>query len=257
MIRHLRSRAWAAAFIVALAFVAPVRADSAAGPDTATRLLPADTAFYWSMLRNREQLEIITKSKAWAKLVNLPAAKVALQMLDAQLANPDPQTKQVLELLKQSENKELIELLGDAVSDEIFIYGGSSWVDFMRLVSSVSNSIQYGPLLAQIKAENRGKDPGELQARLALHALARDLKLIRIPDLVIGFKTRDVKKAEAQLKRLEVIVNRAIAELPPPIRDGFKRIKVSSTSRSMAALCPGKNCTSRNTKTTTVNSMRS
>jgi hypothetical protein len=133
MFLMLKTRAPLAALAATLALVSLGRAEDVTGVKGVHNILPADTAFFTSMLRNREQLELVAKSKAWAELMNLPAAKFARQMIEEKLKNPDPQIAMVLEQLKQPENKELIELLGDAVSDEIFIYGGSGWVDFTEL----------------------------------------------------------------------------------------------------------------------------
>ena len=49
-----------------LTATAPSRAAGVDGVDAVLKLLPADTAFFGSMLRNREQIELIAKSKAWA-----------------------------------------------------------------------------------------------------------------------------------------------------------------------------------------------
>ncbi len=84
--------------------------------------------------------------------------------------------------------------------------------------------------MAAVNAENRGKNPGELQARAVLNSLAANLKLIHLPDLVIGFRVKDSKKAEAQIKRLEDLINLVIGAAPPPVRDGFKRVKVGDSS---------------------------
>jgi hypothetical protein len=230
MTRNTKARAPLAALAAVLALVAPVRAEGVDSVSAAHKVLPADTAFFATMLRNREQVELIAKSKAWAELMNLPAVKFARKTLEEKLANPDPQTAMVLEQLKQPENKELIELLGDAVSDEIFIYGGSGWVDFIQLFQIVSNSVRFGPALAALNPENRGKNANELQARTALKSLAANINLIRLPDLVIGFRVKDSKKAEAQIKRLEDLINMVIGSAPPPVRDGFKRAKVGDSS---------------------------
>ncbi len=230
MIRHLRSRAPLAAFVAAIAFVVPVRAAGVEGPPAAFRLLPADAAFYTSMLRNREQVELVAKSKAWAKLMNLPAAKMARKMVEAQLEHPDPEFAMAVNLLKQAENQELIELLGEAVSDEVFIYGSSGWVDTTDLALQVANAVRFGPALAQINPETRDRNPSEIQARIVLQTLSQNIKLIRVPDLVIGFKVKDTKKAEAQIKRLEDLIGMVIGGAPPYVRDGFKRVKVGDSS---------------------------
>jgi hypothetical protein len=227
MIRHLKSLAPRAVVIAMLVLAAPVRAEL---PAAAFKQLPADTAFYSSMLRNREQIDIILKSKAWAKLMNMPIAKFAKEQIDKQLANPDPQFAMFVNMLKLPENQELLQVLADAYSDEIFVYGSSGWVDFIDLFMEVASAVRFGPALSQLNPENRGKNPAELMARVALQVLARNEKLIRVPDLIIGFKVKDSNKVEAQIKRLEGLVKSVIGFAPPFIGKGFSRVKIGDSS---------------------------
>jgi hypothetical protein len=226
MIRHLKSRAPLVALVTALALALPGRGEDVKGVDAAIKILPADTAFYMAMLRNREQVELIGKSKAWDKLWNLPAVKFARKQIETKLADPDEQTAMVLGMLKQPENKDLIEMLTDAVSDEIFVYGGASWVDFSNLMQQVNVANQFSGL-----ARLQGNDnQSEAQARVWLNALAANTKLIRVPDVIVGFKLKNAKKAEAQIKRLETLIEGLSGFMPQPVKDGYKRVKVGESS---------------------------
>lgn len=228
MIRHWRS-CLPAALVAVLAFATPLPAADLDKVEAALTLLPADTAFYGSMLRNREQLDVVAKSKAWAKLMNLPAAKAARQMIEEKLKNPDPPLAQALEFLKQPDNADLVEMLSDAVSDDIFIYGGAGWVDLIRLLGIVNNANNFGQPAALLKPENREKAQ-EIQVRILIRTLAANAKLLHMPDTVVGFKIKNAKKAEAQIKRLEDLIEMVIAAAPPPLKDGYKRVKVGDSS---------------------------
>jgi hypothetical protein len=230
MIGYWKSRAPLAVLAVCLAVVTPSRADTDGKSTGVLKLLPADTAFFTSMLRNREQVEIVANSKAFEKLWNLPAMQVARQTVSAQLANPDPMVANVLNELKKPENQDLLALLAEAFSDEIFVYGSSRWVDTTNLIMHVSNSMQGAPLLAAMSAGGDDKARTEMQVRLALRVLAENVKLIQLPDLVIGLRIKDTKKAEAQIKRLEDLIRQVIEMAPPIVRDGFKRVKVGTSS---------------------------
>ena len=61
-----------------------------------------------------------------------------LQMAAMQLQNPPPQLAPVLAWYKEKENQELIGLLGDLCSTEIFIYGGPEWSGFVGRASWTS-----------------------------------------------------------------------------------------------------------------------
>jgi hypothetical protein len=233
MVRRETRRAggwWLAALAAVGALAGPARAADLDKVDAALKLLPADTAFYSAMLRNKEQCDALMKSKAWAKLNGLPAVKFARQMIEAQLANPqDPQAAAFLKALKEPENQELLALLGDAVSDEVFCYGGDTLNGFVELLSRVQAG-RFGPAVALATGQAAGKKAEEIQARYYLHVLAQNLDLIRTPDLVLGFRIKDAKRAENQLKRLEELVKGLNPQLPPPLQDRLKRVKVGDSS---------------------------
>ena len=227
-----RARGWWPTALAAVVGLAPgVRAADLDKVDAALRLLPADTAFYSGMLHNKEQLQALTGSKAWAKLNALPAVKFARQTIDAQLANAqDPRAAAVLQSLRQPENQELLAMLGDAVSGEVFVYGGETVQGFVELLSRVNGAGRFGPALAMMTGQAAGKNPNEIQARYYLHVLGQNVELIRAPDLVFGFKVTDEKRVERQLKRLEDLVQSLGPMLPPPLQNRFKRAKVGDAS---------------------------
>jgi hypothetical protein len=182
-----------------LVLTQPLRADEQTASGTALKWIPADAAFYSSLLRNREQVEAVTHSKAWAKLMALPLVQQGLQAAQAQLKNPlNPQAAEFLRALQSPENKQLLAVLGDMASEEIFIYGGESCVSVIELMAELNTAARFGSLFAQLG----GKGP-EAQGHVFLEALAHSQELIRIPDLVIGFRLRNKEPAQAQLKRLE------------------------------------------------------
>jgi hypothetical protein len=198
---------------------ARAQADKATG---SLSLIPADASFYNTTLRTKEQIDIIAKSKAWQTLWNLPAVQFAWQM--AQKHYNGPEAAQLRDFLAQPENQELLALLGDAVSHEMFIYGGSSWVQFTELVSMLNNAWQFGPLAVLAEKGPAGADP-QMQVRAVLRAAAAHPELIVIPDFIWGFKLTDTKKAENQLKRLEALLT-ALADQHPMAKGRIKSVKV-------------------------------
>src|SRR5437868_2537139 len=69
----------------------------------ALKSIPADAAFYVSCLRNREQVEAVAHSRAWAKLQALPAVQMARGAIQAQLASPNPQLQAFLQMYQMPE----------------------------------------------------------------------------------------------------------------------------------------------------------
>jgi hypothetical protein len=192
--------------------------------DTSLKLIPADAATYGAMFRNKEQIEAIAKSKAWARLTSLPAFQMAWKKVQDEYANG--QLAGLRQFYEQPENKELVALLADAVSNEIFVYGGESFVGFVNLMTQLQGSMQFGRLT------QLGKGPADqTQAQIAslLEALKENQELIKIPDVIVGFKISDPKKAENQLKRLQTL-GEMLANQVPEFKGRVKRTKVGEAN---------------------------
>src|SRR5712692_7943475 len=119
-------------------------ADTAAQQATSLQAIPEDAAFYTAMLRNREQVEAVASSKAWAKLMALPSVQMGLNMIKAEL-QPGGKLEQLADFYAQPENKELLELLAEMASDEIFVYGDQSWVGLTDLAMQAYSATRFGP----------------------------------------------------------------------------------------------------------------
>ncbi len=196
--------------------------------DSSLKLIPANAAFYSSMLRNRQQIEAIANSRAWAKLKAMPFVQMGLVMYQMQAMNPEGPVGQFQAALENPEVRPLIDLAGDMFSEEVFFYGDESWVGFLELAQQIAGTMRYGPLMLQATGEARGLDPGELQGMLLLAALSENLDLLMVPDTLVGFKLSDTDAANAQLNKLEMMAGMMIQNVPElaPLQGRLKRTKV-------------------------------
>jgi hypothetical protein len=198
-------------------------AADAATPAGSLKWVPADAAFYSSMLRAGEQIDIIVKSKAWAKIKSMPSVQMMMQMAQAHLKNPpDPHAAQVLQLLQQPENQKLLALLKDMISHEVFCCGADNVSGFIELMTAVNGAQQVGTLTAAVQRA-QGQEMQKIQVHALLRGLADNLELIRVPDVLVGFKVSNPADAEAQLKRLDTFLTQALQQAPPPIKDRLKK----------------------------------
>ena len=206
-------------FIVVLvsilaAFVQPARAADSDRQSGSLQWIPADAAFYGALLHGRAQWEAIEQSHAWSKLKALPAVQTARQKIEEAL-NDGGGLVQIRQLYQQPENQQLVAMLGDMVSQEIFFYGGPSWVGFLDLAGQLNAAQSYGPLFMLLAGQAEGKRPEKMQVAMLLRTLANNLKSVRFPDLIIGFKLSQTKRAQDQLKRLELLLTILEAQVPP------------------------------------------
>ncbi len=220
-----RPAALAGALLLALGLAAPVRAEDKK-IDSSLPLIPADAAYYSAMLRNREQFDAVAKSKAWARITQLPLYQMGLAMLKQQYAGEN--FAPLRDWMEQEGNHDLLQMLKDAVSTEIFCYGGSNWVGFVDLYTQLNRAQQFGQVQQLLK------DPKDQQAlnlapfRAMLRVLARNPDKVKVPDFVMGFKIKDAKKAEAQIQRLETLLNGLIAQAGAILEGRLKREKVGT-----------------------------
>jgi len=205
--------------------VQPVEAGKLDKLDTSLSLIPQDASFYTTMLRNREQIEAIAQSRAWASIEAMPVVQMAWQLYQAQTAVPGSVPAQIEKALEDPQTKELVALLGDMVSNEVFLYGDTSAVDFIELMQRINSARRFQPAILALTGRDKGVDANKAQAIALLNTMSENLDLINVPDVIVGFKLTDTDRATAQLKRLEVIGG-LLSQGNPLLKDRFKPTKV-------------------------------
>jgi hypothetical protein len=152
--------------------------------DTAAKWVPADVAFYSSMLRAGEQIEIIRKSRAWAEVMAMPSVKQALAAAKDQIENGD-HAAQLQAVLKNPETRKALAFLGDMFANEAIVFGDDGWSDFIELFQRINNVGTVSPMLQAVGEP--GHQGRQAVGGLYMSTLADNVNLIRIPNLVIGF----------------------------------------------------------------------
>ena len=203
--------------------------------DTSLKLIPADAAFYSSMLRNREQFDAIRNSNAWAKIQAMPVVQMGLTLYNAQLTVPGSGPAKLEAVLKNPETRKIVDLATDMVSNEIFVYGDDSFVEFLELMQNVFGAMRYGPAMEQLSGAAKGGNPNQMQARIPMSALAEHVDLIDVPNLVVGFKLKNSDLAKEQLIKLEAIGN-ILLEANERTKGRFKKTKVGDHECLVLAL---------------------
>ena len=228
---------WSGAVVrrVSLACLAALTASatSAADEPATSRLgslgvamVPQDAAFVSSSLRIREQYDAIVNSNAFKSIMQLPAVRRALDSLDEQRMTPGSPFSTFDTFMQLPENEDAVELLADMAATDTFVYGEPSCVSFWRLLRKLGEAQQQAGVgeatggEADIVVESIEEDgDGDLevrgaavesldaarQARAVVSALAGNLDLLVVPDVVWGFRTAKRDVATDQIKRLEIL----------------------------------------------------
>jgi len=222
--------------LVAVVLVAPrpLAAQDSLKDSTSLKFVPADAAIYMSSLRNREKYDAVVNSKAFAKLKSMPVVQMALAQLDKQMNDPEGDLFLFKLMMEAPENKQLISVLTEMASEEIFVYGGTGYADSFGVFMELNNANQASSFAAMFGAR---PDPQE-QMENVLAVLNKHVDKLQIPDTVIGFKIKDAKAAQTQLERLEVLIKAAIAR-EPMIAKSFSRKKIGDKEYLTLALNGG------------------
>jgi hypothetical protein len=229
MIRH-KSALTLLSAVVALVWgslgllpVEPVRAAEPQALDTSVQWLPEDAAFYCAMLRNREQVEIIAESKAWAKIKAMPVIQEGWTKYEEEADKEGSNAARVKAAQKNPQVVAALETLADMLGEEIFLYGGGDYVDVLDLVQEVYSTVQYGAMLEDMS--EGGGSVQEAQARMALSTAVENLEAIKIPTTMLGFKVEDTERTEKQLDALAGLLTLGCM-MVPQLNNRFARAQV-------------------------------
>lgn len=204
---YFRLRQACAVAVVAAAMM-PAATASAQTPKS-LELVPADVAFYSASTRLREQYDAFVASNAFAKLQEMPVIQMGWQMFQQQWNNPTGDFAQFKAMYEQPENQQLVALLIDAFSHEVFSYGDEGFADALLLLNEI-NSVNQSAQLATLT----GGDPQEAMLRGIVEVLNKHLEGGEVPDFVVGFRLSDKEPATAQLARLEQIAGAVLGQQP-------------------------------------------
>jgi hypothetical protein len=193
--------------------------------DSSLKMVSADAAFYSTSLRLGEQFERFLHSNAFAKLKELPAAKLLVQHLHDEAKDPNNPVHHITEALKDPANKQLAELLHDLPRHEIFFYGGAGWSDMLPILKKINTAQYSGPIQAIIAG--KPQETNMYQGRAMLDAVNSSADKLAIPEMVLGFKLSDGGPANEQITRLEAALKHATEN--SPLKGRVKRVRVGDT----------------------------
>jgi len=193
--------------------------------DISLKLIPEDAAFYSATLRCREQFEAIGGSRAWAKLKAMPIVQMGLGLYHMQAVSPNSVPGKIQAAMADPEVRKLLDLARDMVSQDVFMYGESSCTDTVELSQQILGAMRYGPMVLQLTGEAKGLSGDKINGMVIMAALSENLNLIKIPDLVMGFRLSNPAAASEQLSNLENQA-KAVLESQAETKGRFQRNKV-------------------------------
>ncbi|MBN1910553.1 MAG: hypothetical protein JW818_12485 [Pirellulales bacterium] len=193
--------------------------------DTSLHWVPADAAVYSSMLRNREQIEAILDSRAFAKIKDMPIIQFGLKKFETEAAKPGNPAAMAKMFMTNPQVQDLLAMLGDMFSDEVFVYADTDMTKSLDLVMKISSAMRWGPMVVQLRGGGYG-DEEEIQAMLTMAVLGENIDSLKVPGMVVGFKLKDTGRATLNLGKLEMIAGIGLVQVPE-LANALKRTKVA------------------------------
>ncbi len=191
--------------------------------ETSLKFIPASASFYLASLRLGEQWDAISKSRAYAKLMDLPLTKKIISEIKDEWENADDEHSQkIREFLTASENKGLMALLCDLAAHEVFLYGDESFGKLLGRLNELNQN------MSQIQWRTIGRkdvDKDQLE-REVVGDLIKSVGTLQVPVVAMGFRTSMADKAREELSRLKEVVRRAIGDVDS-LQDHYREINKS------------------------------
>jgi hypothetical protein len=176
---------------------------------TSLKFAPADAAFYSTVLRNKEQVEIFLASNAYDRLRRIPLVTFGLSMLDGQWQNSEEEAVLMLkDWWDKQENRKLVDVVLDAVSHEIFLYGDRNYIELLRAAQELQQGIRKLQFAAAQQGD--GSDVSKEELHELILPFLKKLGAMKLPTTVVGFKVSNPAAVNAEIDRLETLLNELI-----------------------------------------------
>jgi len=194
--------------------------------------IPEDASYFSATLRLGEQWTAISQSRAWGKLLSLPAVQMVLQqMREHPLYLQFLEGREKIPLLASA-----LEIAPDAVSQEIFFYADAR----IKGCIAAAVDVYMETVLQGLRSDFlTGPDTADRAPPSALPAVVSKVlqheKAIRVPPILVGFR---VSRPEAARDFLASLVKTLGPQLPVPLEEESIGTGKFHTLRLGASLIP-------------------
>lgn len=158
--------------------------------------IPKSTTAFGIMLKNKEQLDLVLKSKAFKKLAELGATKMLIEKFnEGYMGN-----------LKESEKEQfnqIIAAMGQLFSHEVVLATGPNAPKSLGTIISALTAGQMAPLTLIMQGNFDQDAISKAQGESIIQALVESSDDLKVPELLFAFKLKDKKIGEELIKRLE------------------------------------------------------
>ncbi|MEM7476080.1 MAG: hypothetical protein AAF483_13885 [Planctomycetota bacterium] len=184
--------------------------------DSALSIAPKDAAFFSTTLDGKKSFEEFVQGEFVQEFLKVPYVQEFTGEMTQQWEDDEGQAAQARSVIESPIVQNLLKLVGEMISDEIFIYGSGEWTDNIAAMGEFQTE------LMQATAEG----PEGVEAML--NSLTKeDLEKFKIPTIVMGFRIEDVDNAVLQMDGLEGFARLGGSQVEAlrPLLDRLKKSK--------------------------------
>ena len=167
--------------------------------ETSLAWIPDNAAFYVSLLNCRQQIDTVRQSKAWERLMKLPAVVDALKQYQKQSEDPETPAGKVQSGLANPQIQSALTFLADLLGQEAFVYGDPNCIDLLRLFQTINGANQAQTISQVMRGAAAGSEAQQQHAAALLHMLAQNVELLKVPNTIAGFHITDKQQARQNL----------------------------------------------------------
>jgi hypothetical protein len=201
----------------------PVRGAELAEQAHSLTKVPADSAFYSSTLRIKEQVDAFVESKAYAKLMQIPLVQTMKMMAVFQLQqSPQPAIAQIREYLESPAGKDAVALVHEMFSDEVFAYGGSNIAESAKFLMELNSLASHVRVQVSVDGEKAPKEENVLKK------IEEKLSSgVTVPTFVVGFRIKNTERAKRELDELHSMLRNVLDEHQPELAAHLQRDQIA------------------------------
>jgi hypothetical protein len=167
--------------------------------ETSLAWIPDNAAFYVSLLNCRQQIDTVRQSKAWDRLMKLPAVVDALKQYHQQSEDPETPAGKVQSGLANPQIQSALNFLADLLGQEAFVYSDPNCIDLLRFFQKINGVNQAQTISMLMQGGKAGSDVQQEHAAALLHVVAQNTDLIKVPNTIAGFHITDKQQARQNL----------------------------------------------------------
>jgi hypothetical protein len=209
---------------------ASVRAADLAEQAHSLKKVPADVSFYSANLRLKEQWDLFVASKAYRKLLEIPAIQMAKIQIEFQWAQSEqPVVTRFRDYMQSQPGQDALAVLGEMFSDEAFMYGGSDVAETMKLLMDLNSLRRPNINVHKTNDEDsdKEKDTTKIIVDRFLEVLDKHADTFEVPTAVVGFRIKDQARAKRELDEVHSLLRNALDEKLPDLAAHIQRDQVA------------------------------